>query len=97
MSSVDITVLRGVVLQEELGLEQLCRACGVSDQFIRDLVAYGVIEPCSGPGSAWRFPVHSLRRVSTAFHLQRDLEVNLAGIALALDLLDEIASLRARL
>jgi chaperone modulatory protein CbpM len=29
--------------------------------------------------------------------LQRDLEMNLAGVALALDLLDEIESLRMRL
>jgi chaperone modulatory protein CbpM len=32
-----------------------------------------------------------------ALRLQRDLDMDLAGVALALELLDEIASLRARL
>jgi len=32
-----------------------------------------------------------------ALRLSRDLEVNLAGIALALDLLDEITALKSRL
>jgi chaperone modulatory protein CbpM len=30
-------------------------------------------------------------------HLQRDLDINVAGAALVLDLLDELESLRARL
>jgi len=34
-----------------------------------------------------------LRRVKTAIHLQRDLGVNLAGAALALELLDRITEL----
>jgi chaperone modulatory protein CbpM len=36
-------------------------------------------------------------RVRSALRLQRDLGVNLAGIALALDLMEELESLRAEL
>jgi len=45
----------------------------------------------------WAFTTISLRRVRVAYRLQRDLGVNLAGAALALDLLDQIAELRMRL
>jgi chaperone modulatory protein CbpM len=38
-----------------------------------------------------------LRRARLAVRLERDLEVNLAGVALALDLLEEIDRLRRAL
>ncbi len=47
--------------------------------------------------SQWRFPGVSVRRVRTVVRLQRDLGVNVAGAALAIELLDEINALRARL
>ena len=61
----------------------------------------GILEP-SGDRPAvesaedWEFHVSSVRRVRTVVHLQRDLGVNLAGAALALELLDQIAALKAR-
>ena len=45
----------------------------------------------------WRFSGSTLRRVRVAMRLARDLEVNPPGVALALDLIDEIDELRARL
>lgn len=97
MARTDITILSGVLLERELDLAELCRACGVSDSFLRELVAYGIIEPSDPKAPSWRFAPQSLARVRIAAHLQRDLEVNLPGAALALDLLEEIARLRARL
>ena len=45
----------------------------------------------------WRFSGSALRRARLAFSLARDLEVNPPGVALALDLIDEIGALRAML
>jgi chaperone modulatory protein CbpM len=45
----------------------------------------------------WRFRGSALRRTRLALSFARDLEVNPPGIALALDLIDEIDALRARL
>ncbi len=45
---------------------------------------------------AWQFHISSVKRVRTAVHLQRDLGVNLAGAALALELLDRIVELERR-
>jgi len=45
----------------------------------------------------WRFTGTHLRRATVAIRLQRDLGVNLAGAALALQLLDELEVLQARL
>jgi len=78
-------------------IEELCRCCAVEADFVRDLVDQGILEPRSARGRAWIFPVQSLRRTRVVVRLQRDLGVNLAGAALALDLLDRIDELDARL
>jgi chaperone modulatory protein CbpM len=38
-----------------------------------------------------------MHRATVSLRLQRDLGVNLAGVALALQLLDEVEALRARI
>lgn len=91
-------VLYGEVLGDGdlVSLADLCRSCTVETQTINMLVAEGILEPRGGDVEHWRFSVSSLRRVKTVIHLQRDLGVNLAGAALALDLLDRIAELERR-
>ncbi len=92
-------ILTGTLLDEqtELTLNDLCKACSSSADWIIELVDYGALEPIGSEQLNWRFSVTSLQRVRTAMRLQRDLEINLAGVALALDLLDEIKHLRIRL
>ncbi|MFD1218074.1 MULTISPECIES: chaperone modulator CbpM [Microbulbifer] len=80
----------------ELTLRELCVACGLPAEHIRALVDEGVIEP-RGSETAWRFSGVCVRRVRRVYTLERDLGVNLAGAALAVDLLEEIEQLRARL
>jgi chaperone modulatory protein CbpM len=60
-----------------------------------ELVDEGILQPAGRNPEQWRFPGTSLQRARTAMRLQQDLKINLAGVALALDLLDEIESLRA--
>lgn len=45
----------------------------------------------------WRFTGSTLRRTRLALSFARDLEVNPPGVALALDLIDQIEALHARL
>lgn len=91
--------LSGILLEEHIGLtlNDLCRASACSAERIIELVDYGAIEPIGNEQINWRFTEASLHRAITAMHLQRDLEINIAGVALALDLLDEIKELRSEL
>lgn len=94
-----LTLLSGQLLDEELELTltELCRACRLPTDQLIELVEEGIIEP-RGRGTAhWRFQGTSVRRVRCAIQLRRDLGVNWPGAALALELLDEIDALRARL
>ena len=61
------------------------------------LVDEGLISPEGNVPEHWRFSGMQLRRARVAVRLQRDLGVNTAGAALALQLLEEIDVLRAQL
>lgn len=78
-------------------LEELCCACNVEADWIAELVQHGIIEPVGQTRSDWRFAMLSVVRVAKAKRLERDLALNLPGLALALDLLDEIDDLRSQL
>jgi len=82
---------------EEITLADLSRACRVHAECVIELIEEGVIEP-RGPGRPqWRFAATTVVRVEKARRLQNDLGVNLAGVALALQLLDRIDTLESRL
>ncbi|MGD8631038.1 MAG: chaperone modulator CbpM [Gammaproteobacteria bacterium] len=93
------TLLSGDLLDEdvELTLGELCRTCQLPAERVYELVEEGIIEPLGREPAGWRFRWTSVRRVRCALRLEHDLGVNLAGAALALDLLEELNRLRARL
>ena len=78
-------------------VEELCLACSVDADWITELVEHGVIEPIGEVGAECRFSSLTIVRVAKAKRLQRDFNLNLPGLAVALDLLDEIDDLRAQL
>ena len=91
--------LSGIILEEltELTLVDLSHACAVQVGQIVELVEEGLIVPVGREPHRWRFSGIHMRRATVALRLQRDLGLNLAGAALALQLLDEVETLRARL
>jgi chaperone modulatory protein CbpM len=76
---------------------ELCRACGVAHAELIVLVEEGVLEPSGHDPEDWTFAGSSLRRARAALRLGRDLELGAGGVAVVLDLLDEIDELRAQL
>jgi len=99
MNSSIESVLAGPVVEEEihLTLVELCHVCNVPEDQVRHWVGEGVLEPMGETPHEWRFAGASLRRTRVATRLARDFELNPPGVALALDLLDEIEALRAHL
>lgn len=90
--------VEGVVLDERLSvtLTELSQLCDSEGQTLRLMVTEGLLHPCGRDPSEWRFSGIEIRRARRALRLRRDLELDLPGTALALDLLDEIESLRER-
>ncbi|AGS40327.1 MAG: chaperone modulator CbpM [Cycloclasticus pugetii] len=92
-------ILKGLLLDEAtvLSLDDLCQACSSSNEWVIELVQEGILEPQGQRQTQWQFSARCLQKAHAAMRLQRDLDINLSGIALALDLLDEIDSLKSRL
>jgi chaperone modulatory protein CbpM len=99
MSRTISPALRGSVVEEdvELTVVELGRACRTTEQQIEVWVYEGVLQPRGTSREEWRFGGESLARMRMATRLMHDLEINAAGVALALDLLDRIAELESRL
>lgn len=79
-----------------LTLGELSRCCGVTAERILVLVGEGVLSPKGATQPEWRFGAVDLVRARRALRLERDLGVNVAGAALAIDLMDEMQRLRER-
>ncbi|MGB5627731.1 MAG: chaperone modulator CbpM [Woeseiaceae bacterium] len=92
-------ILSGTLLDEqaELSLEDIGRLCSRSTEWVIELVEQGVLEPTGDSWQGWRFSGTSLVRARVARRLQRDLDINVEGVALAIELMDEIRLLRERL
>jgi chaperone modulatory protein CbpM len=98
MAPHDPTERLAIVVNDrlELTLLELCEACGVHAECLIEMVQEGVLEPRGMEPASWRFDAHALDRARVTARLQRDLELNLAGAALVLDMLDEVRALRRR-
>jgi chaperone modulatory protein CbpM len=92
-------VLTGAILEESvlLTVEDLSRMCAVDQRHIVEFVEEGVLNVVTVDTSGWRFSGAALRRARLALRLERDLELNLAGVALALELMEELQHLRREL
>lgn len=80
-----------------LTIDEFSRVCAVERQQIVELVEEGVLVAEGSRAEEWRLSGDSLRRAQAAMRLQRDLGLNLPGVALALELLDELEHLRSRM
>ena len=92
----DETYLTGEIFEESsaLSVQDLERMFAVEQRRIIEWVEEGVISVLEIDAAEWRFSGAQLRRARIALRLERDLGVNAAGVALALELLEELEQLR---
>ena len=92
MSTSGNQPLSGAIFEESelLTVAELSRICAVDERHIVELVDEGVVSVVEIGTTEWRFSGTALRRTRLALRLERDLELNLAGVALALDLMEEV-------
>jgi chaperone modulatory protein CbpM len=95
MTSFD-ECLPGEIFEEGavLGVADLARMFAVEERHIVALVEEGVITALEINTTEWRFSGADIRRARIALRLERDLGINLPGVALALELLEELEPLR---
>lgn len=99
MNQRDPNALSSVIFEEatEITATELCELCSVEKTLVEQLVQEGVLDPIDSQPDELRFHYISVRRTRTVIRLQHDLGINLAGAALALELMDRIETLRREL
>ncbi len=99
MAKQTTEILTGIIVDETTvySLQEVSYTCGVDVEIIKEMIEHGLLEPIKITANEQQFDPRALRRLKIALRLQRDLDVNLSGAALALDLLAELQELRARL
>jgi chaperone modulatory protein CbpM len=99
MSNTHITWIEGSIVEHDVHMTivELAEAIRTPEDLIMAWVSEGVLSPAGATPQDWRFSGDSLKRAKTAARLMHDLELNSPGVALALDLLDEITHLRQQL
>ncbi|HLF67207.1 MAG TPA: chaperone modulator CbpM [Gammaproteobacteria bacterium] len=92
-------VYQGILLDESIrySLIDICQCCGISAEFVIEMVEYGIFEPEGRQPEQWQFKVDDLTAAKKAIRLKHDLNLDLAGLALAMDLLSEIDELHNKL
>ena len=80
----------------QMTLVEVSLAWSLPPEHVAEMVMEGVLDPSGAQREDWRFTPQHLRQAGIALRLERDLGLNLAGVALALQLLDELESLRQR-
>jgi chaperone modulatory protein CbpM len=98
MSPSDDQPLTGTIFDSNaiLSIHDLSRMCEVDERHIVEYVEEGVLNVVE-VRSEWHFTGDALRRARLALRLERDLELNVAGVALAIDLIEELQQLRREL
>ncbi|HEX3915383.1 MAG TPA: chaperone modulator CbpM [Steroidobacteraceae bacterium] len=98
MSPAEDEPLSGSIFDESamLSIRELSRMCAVEERHIVEFVQEGVLSAVE-VHSEWHFTGDALRRARLAVRLERNFELNLAGVALAVELIDQLEQLRRAL
>lgn len=79
----------------QLDMERFCEEANIPATYVIEIVEHGIIEPQGHAPNVWRFADYELTIARRAAKLHRDLEMEWAGVALALDLIEEVQQLRS--
>ncbi len=91
------TVITGVLTDDEtnpVAFSQVCQRYQITNSELIELLEQGLIPEITKPSQHICFDAKMVRRIEAARRLQMDLDVNLAGVVLALELYDELERLR---
>lgn len=79
---------------ERLTVETLSAHSGLHPSLVARFVELGLIEPIEWQGTTLLFDASAVSRLRTVSRLRESLGINLAGVAVILDLLDRFCALQ---
>jgi chaperone modulatory protein CbpM len=82
---------------QRLTIEELAHTARLHPNLIVSFVDFGLLEPVGRDGPRLLFDTSAVLRVRAIQRLRRDLGVNLAGVAVILDLTERLRSMQREL
>ena len=78
-----------------ISLEELCQLEDIDSGIIIEIVEYGIVKPVGGSETEeWIFSTTSVYWIKKAVQLYQDLEIDWLAVALLIELMQQIESLR---
>lgn len=92
-------VLIAVVIDETttISFSEACTRYHISEELLLEMIEEGLFPIQAKAKEELTLDQQALRRIESAFRLHKDLNINLPGVALALDLLDKIDAMEHEL
>jgi len=81
--------------ENNITLGHVCNKCKTTPEMIIKMVNEGILSPRGDRKIKWRFSFSAIDTILKVQRLQNDLNVNLAGAALVLHLLEKVDRLEA--
>ena len=82
------------VSKEQLDMNELCQINQFTYEIVVEIVELGIIEQSSLEPNNWRFNSYMVATIHKALRLHHDLDIDWPGVAVALNLLEELDQLR---
>lgn len=93
-NTTQITEISIVEDEVHMSIIELCHTINIEQEDLVAWVKEGILNPVGTSPEDWRFTGDALSRAKKALRLSRDLEINTQGVAMVMELLDEISKLR---
>ena len=92
-------VVKGIIIETQtpLTLNELAHAMNIRVEIVVEMVENHLVMPSGKTPEDWAFDDVCFKRVKRAVSFHQDLEINLPGIAMALDLIDKIEHLETQI
>lgn len=92
-------ILIGMLIEETktYTFVEVCHRYNIPEQLLIEMIEEGLFPDPSTDPKHITLDQKALRRIESAFRLHHDLGINLPGVALALDLLEEMTKMREEL
>ncbi|MDW3094627.1 MAG: chaperone modulator CbpM [Gammaproteobacteria bacterium] len=72
----------------------ICSYYGINKDVLSDMVLWGIASPSGCSPDTWFFNQSDYDKIGRAYRFHRDLEINIPGAAMILELLSELDKVR---
>lgn len=96
---VKSTMIMGMFVDDHSSVSfvDVCEKQGISEDVLLDMLEHGLLPEVIAPDKNISFDPNMINRVQSACRLQVDLGLNVPGVVLALELMDELTQLHSEL